>query len=304
MTDNPSGTAAENSTAEPTANSNFAVLAAIADLGDRATPAAIAQQVGIAYSTVNPKLRAWEAAGLAERFRPESGQTLWRLTDAGRASTATPPQFAATVTPAESTVTEPVVEQTANTASTPPGVAQPSAKTATEALHDDSQEPVIAVPPVAAGDDASAPAPTTVGGHLGSDITRDEEFADTALRGASEPIAGSEPATSADDEAAEPGDDHKTGTGATPDAAAPAKRDRPRGAIPKSVLAILQADPDREFKVDEMRKLIDQADEGKGFKRASHGAVANAFTNLAKQGLAESVEERDHATYRLAPAAD
>jgi hypothetical protein len=303
MTDNPSGTAAENSTAEPTANSNFAVLAAIADLGDRATPAAIAQQVGIAYSTVNPKLRAWEAAGLAERFRPESGQTLWRLTDAGRASTATPPQFAATAAPAESTATEPGVEQAANTSSGQPGVARPSATTATEPLLDDSQNPAATVRPAAAGNDASAPAPTTADGHLGSDITSDDEPADTALSGASEPIAGSELATSADDEAAEPDDDHETGTGATPDAAAPAKRDRPRGAIPKSVLAILQADPDREFKVDEMRKLIDRADEGKGFKRASHGAVANAFTNLAKQGLIESVEEREHATYRLTPAA-
>jgi hypothetical protein len=303
MTDSPSGTAAEESTAEPTANSNFAVLAAIADLGDRATPAAIAQQVGIAYSTVNPKLRAWEAAGLAERFRPESGQTLWRLTAAGRASTATPPQFAATATPAESTVTDPVVEQAA-TASTQPGVARPSATTATEPFHDDSQDPAATVPPAAAGNDASAPEPTTVDGHLGGDVTSDEEPADTALSGASEPIAGSEPATSTVDEAAGPDDHHETGTGATPDAVAPAKRDRPRGAIPKSVLAILQADPDREFKVDEMRKLIDQADEGKGFKRASPGAVANAFTNLTKQGLAELLEDRDHATYRLTPAAD
>jgi hypothetical protein len=86
--------------AEP-ANSNFAVLAAIAELGLGATPAAIAKKVGIAYSTVNPKLRAWETAGLAERFRHDTGQTLWRLTDAGRASTATPPQFADAATPAE-----------------------------------------------------------------------------------------------------------------------------------------------------------------------------------------------------------
>jgi hypothetical protein len=53
-----------------------------------ATAAVVAEQAGLGYSTTS-KLRAWEGSGQAERLRTGDGATLWRLTDAGRAATAT-----------------------------------------------------------------------------------------------------------------------------------------------------------------------------------------------------------------------
>jgi hypothetical protein len=65
------------------------VLAALAELGE-ATAADVAEHAGLGYSTTTPKLRAWEDSGQAERVRTDDGRTLWRLTPAGRAATATP----------------------------------------------------------------------------------------------------------------------------------------------------------------------------------------------------------------------
>jgi hypothetical protein len=261
-------TTGEPEQAEP-ANSNFAVLAAIAELGLGATPAAIAKKVGIAYSTVNPKLRAWENAGLAERFRHDTGQTLWRLTDAGRASTATPPQFADAATPAETALADSAGDE------------------ATEPAMPAGSDPAAAVlPPVTAdsseitdggdGDETvtSHAAPAPADGDTTSSETADS---DTGQRGAS---------------------------GRTTAAAAPAKRKRPKGALQAGALAILQANSGGEYKVDEMRKLIDEADAGTGYPRASHGAVANALDSLERDGKAAKVEDRKAATFTLVPAAD
>jgi hypothetical protein len=314
MTDNPSGTAAENSTAEPTANSNFAVLAAIADLGDRATPAAIAQQVGIAYSTVNPKLRAWEAAGLAERFRPESGQTLWRLTDAGRASTATPPQFADAATPPEPATAdttaddaaEPVMPTHGATAAASP---QPVTADSGEIPGDEADEAAtsVAAPAPADSDTAShEPLAAAAGGGAdageqpGGDNAAASPAGDTTR--ADHPGTESAPATPAPVETAEPDRDQHAGTGTTT-GTSPAKRKRPKGALQASALAILQANPGSEYKVDDMRKLIDQADAGTGYARASHGAVANALDSLERDGKAAKVDDRKAATFTLAPTA-
>jgi DNA-binding MarR family transcriptional regulator len=254
--------------AEP-ANSNFAVLAAIAELGLGATPAAIAKKVGIAYSTVNPKLRAWETAGLAERFRPESGQTLWRLTDAGRASTATPPQFADAATPAETAL-------------------------------DDSAADEATEPDLLAGSDPAAAAPPPVTADS-SEITDGGDADETGTYPAEPAPADGGPTSS---EAADSDTGQYGASGTTAAAAAPAKRKRPKGALQVSALAILQANSGSEYKVDEMRKLIDQADAGTGYPRASHGAVANALDSLERDGKAVKVEDRKAATFTLAPTAD
>lgn len=245
--------------AEP-ANSNFAVLTAIAELDLGATPAAIAKKVGIAYSTVNPKLRAWETAGLAERFRHDTGQTLWRLTDAGRASTATPPQFTDPAAPTETVLADPAA--------------------------DEATEPAM---PVGSGPAAAAPPPVTADS---SEITGD---ADETVTSAAAPAPADGDTTSS---ATRHG-----GSGLTT-AAAPAKRKRPKGALQASALAILQAEPDSEYKVDEIRKLIDKADADTGYPRASHGAVANALDSLGRDGKAVKVEDRKAATFTLAPTAD
>ena len=283
MTDEPRPTPDEP---QP-ANSNFAVLAAIADLGLDATPAAIAQKVGIAYSTVNPKLRSWESAGLAERFRHGTGQTLWRLTDAGRASTATPPQYAETGPPPEPAADTPTgPPHTAGATGGAPAttgageVAAPSASTpaAADTRNDATDEP---------GNDDACP--------LGADTATGDDTAQPLGSGTGIDTA----TTPAPDEAVEPDDTHAV-QGDTV-AAVPAKRKRPKGALPASALAVLQANPDSEYTIDQLKKLIDQADAGTGYPRASHGAVSNALDNLERDGKAVKVDDRKAATFKLAP---
>ena len=310
--------------AEP-ANSNFAVLAAIAVLGQDATPAAIAQKVGIAYSTVNPKLRAWETAGLAERFRHDTGKTLWRLTDAGRASTATPHQFADAAPPPESVQ----ADITADDAAEPGGRAsaaaapQPVAAASREPTDDretDEKATAVAVPAPADSDTATSEpvaadiaadvsaAEVDVGSGSGSgeepsrDIAAVATAGDTARRPNHRGTAPV-PATPAPDEPAEPDADQHAGGGTTTETA-PAKRKRPKGALQASALAILQANPGSEYTIDQLKKLIDLADAGAGYPTVSHGAVSNALDTLARDGTAARVEDRKAATFTLAPTAD
>src|SRR5689334_20213072 len=55
------------------------VLDSLQVLGE-ATAAKVGEYAGLAYSTTTPLLRQLEAFGLAERFRNEASQTLWRAT--------------------------------------------------------------------------------------------------------------------------------------------------------------------------------------------------------------------------------
>lgn len=291
------------------AHSSFAVLAAIADL-DEPTPAAIAKKVGIAYSTVNPKLRAWEDAGLAERFRHDNGQTRWRLTDAGRASTAALPQFAA--------ADEPTSEVALNAAPTPASAAdtavpQPSSSTVPGHPSGDSGDDmprVPAAPPSTAGSDTADAEPPTPGTPIVDvDLSGDGKAGkdNDAAAGNADPrpvdpvIAAATPAPAAD-ETAEAAEDQSTDSGTATASTPPAKRRRPKGALPASALVILQDNPDSEYTIDQLRKVIDQADVDTGYPRASHGAVSNALDKLARDGKAVLVEERKAATFRVAPA--
>jgi hypothetical protein len=315
MTDKPSDTTADEPTADAPANSNFAVLTAIAELGLGATPAAIAERVGIAYSTVNPKLRAWESAGLAERFRHDTGQTLWRLTDAGRTSTATPPQFAAEPSP------EPGADMAATPTAPSPGTEDtsslPPPPTGGDKLNrddeDEPQEPVL-------------PAKAPVSGTAVDELTSDDssiETVDSSPDGAGQADSGcpdsvSDTAASPPEMSTAPDIVSSTGqpAGSVPDdrvaeaattsatAAAPAKRKRPSGAVTAGALAIMQANPGHEYTIDQLKKLIDQADAGTGYPRVSHGAVANAVTKLAGKDGIEQVDDRRAATFRMVPATD
>ncbi|MEU4218940.1 MarR family winged helix-turn-helix transcriptional regulator [Actinoplanes sp. NPDC026623] len=294
----------DDSSAPDPANSNFNVLAAIADLGE-ATPAAIAKKVGIAYSTVNPKLRGWEDAEMAERFRSDSGQTMWRLTERGKASTATPPQFADAAAEAESETAPSTRPRLASDAD--PAATQPPATPAGRPSDDsgDDEPTALTSPPLpAAGDTASSEPPSVDTASSDRDLSGDDEpgaesevaSADTAGRsvdpGTPAPAAA-ETAELAEDQDADPG----TATASAP----PAKRRRPKGALQASALAILHAHPDREYKVEEVKKLIDQADADTGYPRASHGAVSNALDSLERDGKAAKVEDRKAATFQITP---
>jgi hypothetical protein len=61
----------------------------------------------------------------------------------------------------------------------------------------------------------------------------------------------------------------------------------------------MQANPQTAYKVGEMANLIDQADEGKGYPKASPGAVVLALNTLADGGQAKQVSDKP-ATYQLA----
>jgi hypothetical protein len=271
---------------EPTANSNFAVLAAIADLGPDATAAAIATKAGIALSAVHPKLHAWETVGLAERLLL-NGKTLWQLTDAGRASTATPPQFVATA--------EPGAEQAVRDA-TPPTIApvdtvpQPSAATSAESTDDERDQTATPVPVV----------------HTDSDTPASEQAtADTPVGDAVRPFdAGTALApTPGANEAGDSGERRQIHPGTVEAAAAPTTRRRPKGALADSVLAILRGRPDREYTISQLKRLIDQMDTGVGYAAASRGAISNVLDILEGGGEAVRVEDRETASFRIAPSA-
>lgn len=143
------------------AHGAFKVLAALAELGE-ATAAAVAEHAGLGYSTTTPKLRAWEGSGQAERFRTEDGRTLWRLTDAGRAATAT----TATTQPAAADTPDPTADPAAdeerNPASGGPAAAaaadtpQPASSDAPPQPHTD---PDVQPSPGPARDTTGDPAP-------------------------------------------------------------------------------------------------------------------------------------------------
>lgn len=289
MTDGPRPTTTDQP--QP-ANSNFAVLGAIADLGLDATPAAIAEKVGIAYSTVNPKLRSWETAGLAERFRHATGQTLWRLTDAGRASTATPPQYAEAGPPPEPTTTAPATGS------------EPTESAATRASAGDDPATSASMPP--AGNDTTISVPAAADTRIDVDPSHDHEpspvSTDPTTGDDAQPIGSGTVTDTAPKPAADDADDAQSAQVDT--AAAPAKRKRPKGALRASALAILQANPDSEYTIGQLAKLIDQADAGTGYPRASDGAVSNALDNLERDGKAAKVADRKASTFALAPTTD
>ncbi|KUL31423.1 hypothetical protein [Actinoplanes awajinensis] len=282
MTDEP--------TVAPPANSAFRVLAAIADLGE-ATAAAIAEKAGLAYPTVTPKLRAWESTGQAEKYQnKDTAQTLWRLTESGKASTATPAQHAARPADADETPAKATVKP----AKRRPTVAEPDPGNPTSDGEPDAAEPVH--------HDAAVPAPALAPATAATgtdDATPDVDACAAAIRAADPPDAPPT-ASAADDETvpADGGPAKATGAGM------PVKCRRPKGALEASALAILQANPDSEYKVGAMKAAIDEVDADTGYPRASEGAVSNALDKLAHQNKAVRVEGRKAATFQLAATAD
>ena len=243
------------------------VAAAIAAVGED-TAATIATRAGIAYSTVTPKLRALEAAGRAERFRRD-GQTLWRLTaavtpDPDHADRPEGPEAASQV----ATVPDP--DGADREQSDPPhtGSAPATAGAVDSDIRLDSQDaadpatPTPAEADTAAGGTDAATEPPNHGDH-----------------------AGPQPATAEAD--------------AAPTAAAAGNTRRPPGELGRTALRIMQQNPQTAYKVGDMAKLINKADEGKGYPNASPGAVVLALNTLAGNGTAKQVSDKP-ATYQLA----
>jgi hypothetical protein len=68
-----------------------------------------------------------------------------------------------------------------------------------------------------------------------------------------------------------------------------------------NVLAILRGDPSGQYKVNDLRKLVDKADEATGYPAASAGAIANALDKLTGKGQVVSIAAK-HATFQAATA--
>lgn len=263
-------------------HSAFKVLAALAELGET-TAAAIAEHAGLGYSTTTPKLRAWEGSGQAERFRTSDGRTLWRLTDSGRAATATP--HAPTAPEKPHAPADPGINEQNPADDGPPPTAAPDAAqqangSASPLPHPDQQP-------------QAAPEPTELSKRSEAEAEAPAVAASTSIAPAGQDAPG-EPTSAPGQPDAETADVPAQGS-------RPGTGRRTGGSLRGAVLDILEAHPDRAYKTSELCRLIDAANAGTGAAKASPGAVANAATKLAAAGTAVQTVERP-ATFQLAPA--
>lgn len=271
------------------------VLDALLALGE-ATAAKVGEHAGLAYPTTTPKLRKLETLGLAERFRNDASQTLWRAanTDAARTDDGTGEASQVTAPPTdepghsgESGTTEADADAGGAAPSEPATTTPDTAETIPQ-----TPTPPAAAPAAGQPDEPTAIEPETVE----PETVEPEAAGDDAPEGTTSIAAGP---------AAAGGEDATGGQEATAPAGAPtpkAKRKRPAGALEASVLAILQGDPDGQYKVNDLRKLVDKADEATGYPAASAGAIANAVDKLTGKGQVVSIPAK-HATFQAAPAA-
>ncbi|MEU1840266.1 MarR family transcriptional regulator [Micromonospora chersina] len=266
------------------AHTMFTVLAALSELGE-ATATAVAEHAGLGYSTATAKLRAWEKTGQAERFRSDDNRAMWRLTDTGRTTTATPPSTQDAADPPPSGT--PVATSDTATPTDPlgaPGVPKR-----------DSEPPV----PADQDTDEASPAPASTGGAPAPlDTVTSSSGGDEERPPSEEAGHDGQQSDAAPDDAEAEG-----GSNADPQGQATATGNgrRVKGSLRGAVLDILEAHPDRQYKTSELCKLIDAANAGSGAKKASQGAVYNAAIKLVAAGTLVQTVERP-ATFQLAPS--
>ncbi|MEV0157589.1 MarR family transcriptional regulator [Micromonospora sp. NPDC050686] len=296
------------------AHTMFTVLAALSELGEAtATAVAVAEHAGLGYSTATAKLRAWEKTGQAERFRSDDNRALWRLTDTGRTTTATPPstQGAADTPPDGSAVA------TSDTAT-------PTDPLGTVGMPEWDGEPPV---PAARDTDGASPARASTGGapapldtvtsssggeqpssgEAGHDRQQSDAAPDDAEAGGEsnggdeQPRSGEAGHDRQQPDAAPAEAEGESNPDAQGQAATTGNSRRVKGSLRGAVLDILEAHPDREYKTSELCKLIDSANAGSGAKKASQGAVYNAAIKLVAAGTLVQTVERP-ATFQLAPS--
>jgi hypothetical protein len=307
-------------TTDSAAEAVAAAIGRLGRVGAGATAAAISAEAGVAYSTTNKKLRILREAGRAQSFDGADNRTLWRLTNAADSAP----------TPSEQPDTD-----TSRTDKDGPSAAThgdedtnaPGAATIANvgdhllaALDGPAGQPVVvpAVPDQAKPDDDAAVAldggqAGPPDGMVGADETDDAE-ADDQEAGAQDADQVDEHETGESDAAAKParraakrtrasaappapGD--SDGGGAEGGGDAPARR--AGGTLRGAILDILEAHPDRQYKVGEVCKLIDAANAGTDVAKASQGAVANALDTLSRRGTVIRTVDRP-ATFQLTPS--
>lgn len=304
------------------------VLAALHRLGE-ATAAAIATEAGLGYSTTTPKLRTLETAGLAEPSRNDTGRSLWRLTDTGRAHVEQgehdEPAPESSTSDVDTVTTAADLEprgddtQVAGDAAGQDHDEHPAAEIPADGQPDAAQEQASpAAGDVEAAPDEAAEAEDTETDHGDDD---DRSAADPDVPGATDdtdPATGTMPAANdtdvrpatpdggpaggaTDSTTGDPAPEAPAATPATEaagDSAQPSTR-RASGSLRGAVLDILEANPGQQYKVSELCKLVDRANEGTGAKKASAGAVHNAAVKLVGTGRAVLAAEKP-ATFALA----
>jgi hypothetical protein len=262
------------------------VLDALIALGE-ATAAKVGEHAGLAYPTTTPKLRKLETLGLAEKFQNDANQTLWRATNAEVAAGKDDGTGEA------AQATSPATDQ--------PGHPGESGSAGADADDAAPNEPAPAAPDTGETIPQTPPTPTAApaAGRLAEPDTAEPDTAEPEESGNDHAPDGTT-STGGDDSPTA-----ATGGNATTPANAPAptaKRKRPAGALEASVLAILQGDPQGQYKVNDLRKLVDNVDAATGYPAASAGAIANALDKLVGKGQVITVPAR-HATFQAAPAA-
>lgn len=308
---------------EPTAiTSSDKVLLALAALAPATAPG-IGDRAGIGYSTTTSKLRALEEAGHAEKIRSD-GRTLWQLTadgqSAARALAADEARFtddgvptqvdsrvdAADERPEEPTDeadAEPTPEPEPATGATPVPEKGPDPDDQHSADEDTSpDEPQDGQQPETPTDQSAAVSPHEPSHDMDDDTGTADSPDDAAT-------TGSEPAPGPDDErqtdgavqdtatstvstgSAEATDDPAPTGPATSKRRKPSKPKRAKGQLRAEVLALLQKNPDNSYKVGEICKLINQANEGVEVNPASPGAVANALDVLVGEHTVKRLGE-------------
>jgi hypothetical protein len=324
-----------DTTSGPTqAPSLVKVLAALAEVGE-ATAAAVAARAGLGYSTTTPKLRELEKAGQAEPFHAADRRTLWRLTEAGRTTLQAGPavlddapvgpeaggagsiidkQVALTrVEGAAGERAEPVDEESDERSE--PADEETTAASAGGTDGDDTEEVAstpaeeeATSPAVSATDGVESIEPDTSPVPAGSgDATSEPQVSDDLAAPVSVdgPNGGESPA---DDprpdgpDAEQPDSDASTDANSTSQAA-PTSQRRAKGALRGAVVDILENHPDRQYKVGELCKLINQAEQESKMPKASAGAVANVLDKLAGAGVVVQTVVKP-ATFQLAPRED
>jgi hypothetical protein len=243
------------------------IVAALRACGDL-TAAAIGDKIGMAYSTVTPKLRKLEDDGRAERLK-DNGRTLWRLTTSAQA-------------PADSGDAEDVPD--GDPATAPPLVPADALPETTDAATCGYGDPADTDP---------------------SGTTAPDDDADNADASADPPAPESAPQPAAANDQAN-GDSAPTPQPAATAPATPPEGDRirrPSGALDRTAMRVVQANPDTEYKVTDLARLIDKADDadGRNYKIASPGAVVLACERLVDRGHMTKVKERP-ATFKFAKA--
>ncbi|MEV7331384.1 MarR family transcriptional regulator [Micromonospora sp. NPDC093244] len=328
MTSTPANTSTDTATPAPLAPGVAKVLAALHRLGE-ATAAAIATEAGLGYSTTTPKLRTLHNAGLAEPTRSDTGPSLWQLTDTGRVHAEQGDHGQPAAQPATRDAdthgtaaehgprgddTQEIGEAAGQDHEQPP---------ATEVPAHGQPEPAQEFASPAPGDadaapDAAAEAEDTETDH-GDGNARSTAEAEAPVT-ADDTDPATEPTPAADEaDAGPPTPDSPpagtatastTGDPATQAPAAPpateaageaahASARRASGSLRGAILDILEANPDRQYKVSELCKLVDRANEATGAKKASAGAVHNAAVKLVGTGRAVLTAEKP-ATFALA----